>query len=140
MFHCFSGGPDEARRCLDLGAHLSFSGIVTFKGAPEVREAVELCPLDRLVETDSALPRPVPHRGRPNQPAFVTLVGETVADVNTPRWRRSPRPPGQRRPGLRPAGLMVTGGESSSDPRPAVGVKLRSRVPSTSTNGGVFGR
>ena len=82
MFHCFTGGPDEARRCLDLGAHLSFSGIVTFKGAPEVREAVALCPLDRLlVETDSPYLAPVPHRGRPNQPAFVPLVGEAVADV-----------------------------------------------------------
>jgi TatD DNase family protein len=82
VIHCFTGGPDEARRCLDLGTHLSFSGIVTFKGAPEVREAVELCPLDRLlVETDSPFLAPVPHRGRPNQPAFVTLVGEAVADV-----------------------------------------------------------
>lgn len=82
VIHCFTGGPDEARRCLDLGAHLSFSGVITFKGAPEVREAVALCPLDRLlVETDSPFLAPVPHRGRPNQPAFVTLVGATVADV-----------------------------------------------------------
>ncbi len=82
VIHCFTGGPDEARRSLDLGAHLSFSGIVTFKGAPEVREAVELCPLDRLlVETDSPFLAPTPHRGRTNQPAYVTLVGEAVADV-----------------------------------------------------------
>jgi TatD DNase family protein len=80
VIHCFTGGPDEARRCLDLGAHLSFSGIVTFKGAPEVREAAALCPLDRLlVETDSPFLAPVPHRGRPNQPAFTPLVGEAVA-------------------------------------------------------------
>jgi TatD DNase family protein len=80
--HCFTGGPDEARRCLDLGAHLSFSGIVTFKGAPEVREAAVLCPLDRLlVETDSPFLAPVPHRGRPNQPAFVAVVGEAVAQA-----------------------------------------------------------
>jgi TatD DNase family protein len=80
VIHCFTGGPDEARRCLELGAHLSFSGIVTFKGAPEVREAAVLCPLDRLlVETDSPFLAPVPHRGRPNQPAFVALVGEAVA-------------------------------------------------------------
>jgi len=86
VIHCFTGGPDEARRCLDLGAHLSFSGIVTFKGAPEVREAVELCPLDRLlVETDAPFLAPVPHRGRPNQPAFVPLVGEAVADVKGAR-------------------------------------------------------
>jgi TatD DNase family protein len=80
VIHCFTGGPEEAQRCLDLGAHLSFSGIVTFKGAPEVREAVALCPLDRLlVETDSPFLAPVPHRGRPNQPAHVALVGEAVA-------------------------------------------------------------
>ena len=82
VIHCFTGGPDEARRCLDLGAHLSFSGIVTFKGAPEVREAAALCPLDRLlVETDAPWLAPVPHRGRPNQPAFVTIVGEALADA-----------------------------------------------------------
>jgi len=80
VIHCFTGGPDEARRCLDLGAHLSFSGIVTFKGAPEVRQAAALCPLDRLlVETDSPFLAPVPHRGRPNQPALTPLVGESVA-------------------------------------------------------------
>lgn len=82
VIHCFTGGPDEARRCLDLGAYLSFSGIVTFKGAPEVREAAAMCPLDRLlVETDAPWLAPVPHRGRSNQPAFVTLVAETVADA-----------------------------------------------------------
>jgi len=80
VVHCFTGGPTEARRCLDLGAHLSFSGIVTFKGAPEVREAAALCPLDRLlVETDSPYLAPVPHRGRPNRPALVSLVGAAVA-------------------------------------------------------------
>ena len=80
IFHCFTGGPDEARRCLDLGAYLSFSGIVTFKPADDVRAAAALCPLDRLlVETDSPYLAPVPHRGRPNEPAFVTFVGEAVA-------------------------------------------------------------
>jgi TatD DNase family protein len=82
VIHCFTGGPEEARRCLDLGAFLSFSGIITFKGAPEVREAAARCPLDRvLVETDAPWLAPVPHRGRPNEPAFVPLVAETVADV-----------------------------------------------------------
>jgi TatD DNase family protein len=80
VFHCFTGGPDEARRCLDAGAHLSFSGIVTFPSAPEVREAARLCPLDRLlVETDAPYLAPVPHRGRPNRPALVAVVGEAVA-------------------------------------------------------------
>ena len=82
VIHCFTGGPEEARRCLDLGAYLSFSGIVTFKGAPEVREAAALCPLDRvLVETDAPWLAPVPHRGRPNEPAFVPLVAQSVADA-----------------------------------------------------------
>jgi TatD DNase family protein len=80
VLHCFTGGPDEARRCLDLGAHLSFSGIVTFKAAADVRAAAALCPADRtLVETDSPYLAPVPHRGRPNRPALVPLVGAAVA-------------------------------------------------------------
>ncbi len=80
VLHCFTGGPDEARRALDLGMHLSFSGIVTFPSAPEVREAAAQCPLDRLlVETDSPYLAPVPHRGRPNRPALVPLVGAAVA-------------------------------------------------------------
>ena len=80
VVHCFSGGPDEARRSLDLGAMLSFSGIVTFKTAEPVREAAALCPLDRvLVETDAPYLAPVPHRGKRNRPALVPLVGQAVA-------------------------------------------------------------
>ncbi|MDQ3897489.1 MAG: TatD family hydrolase [Actinomycetota bacterium] len=80
VVHCFTGGPDEARRCLDLGATLSFSGIVTFKNAADVRAAAAMAPLDRiLVETDAPYLAPVPHRGKPNQPAHVTLVGAAVA-------------------------------------------------------------
>jgi len=82
VFHCFTGGPDEARTGLDRGIHLSFSGIVTFPSAPELREAAALCPLDRLlVETDAPFLTPVPHRGKPNVPANVVLVGEEVARV-----------------------------------------------------------
>jgi len=82
VFHCFTGGPDEARGCLDRGAHLSFSGIVTFKNAADVRSAAALCPLDRmLVETDSPYLAPVPHRGKPNRPAWVGHVGTTIADL-----------------------------------------------------------
>ena len=82
VFHCFTGGEHEARRALDAGAFLSFSGIVTFKGADDVRAAAAACPLDRLlVETDAPYLAPVPHRGRPNQPAFVPLVGAAVAAV-----------------------------------------------------------
>ena len=80
VLHCFTGGPDEARRGLDLGAYLSFSGIVSFKGADDVRAAAALCPLERLlVETDAPYLAPVPHRGQPNRPAWVPLVGAAVA-------------------------------------------------------------
>ena len=80
VFHCFTGGPEEARRCLEAGAFLSFSGIVSFKNAQDVRQAAALCPADRyLVETDSPFLAPVPHRGRPNEPGFVPLVGAAVA-------------------------------------------------------------
>ena len=82
IFHCFTGGPNEARRCLDIGAYLSFSGIVTFKTATDVMEAARLCPIDHLlVETDSPYLAPVPHRGRPNQPSYVTDVGRHLAIV-----------------------------------------------------------
>lgn len=82
IIHCFSGGPDEARECLNRGAFLSFSGIVTFKNADELREAAKLCPLDRiLVETDSPFLAPVPFRGRPNEPAHVGIVGTAIADL-----------------------------------------------------------
>ncbi|MHB8682010.1 MAG: TatD family hydrolase [Acidimicrobiales bacterium] len=84
VLHCFTGGPDEARRCLDLGAYLSFSGIVTFKNAQDIRDALALCPLDRLlVETDAPFLAPVPHRGKPNQPAWVSVVGEAVASLRS---------------------------------------------------------
>jgi TatD DNase family protein len=98
IFHCFSGGPDEARRCLELGAYLSFSGIVTFKTAGELREAARLCPIERLlVETDAPYLAPVPHRGQRNEPAHVTVVGAAVADarqetaqsVASATWRNS---------------------------------------------------
>jgi TatD DNase family protein len=82
VFHCFTGGPGEARRCLDLGAVLSFSGIVTFKAAEDVRAAAALTPLDRLlVETDAPYLAPVPHRGSRNTPAWVPDVGVGVAGV-----------------------------------------------------------
>jgi TatD DNase family protein len=80
VFHCFSGGPEEAERCLALGAHLSFSGIVTFPSADDLRAAAVACPLDRLlVETDAPYLAPVPHRGKRNRPAHVAVVGAAVA-------------------------------------------------------------
>ena len=77
VFHCFTAGP---RRALDLGAVLSFSGIVTFKTASDVRAAAAVCPLDRLlVETDAPYLAPAPNRGQRNRPAWVPLVGAGVA-------------------------------------------------------------
>lgn len=82
VFHCFTGGPEEARRCLDLGALLSFSGIVTFKHSHDLRAAAALCPSDRLlVETDSPYLTPHPHRGERNRPALVRYVGAAVAEA-----------------------------------------------------------
>ncbi len=82
VLHCFTGGPDEVDRCLRAGLYVSFSGIITFKNADDVRRAVARCPLDRLlVETDSPFLAPVPHRGRTNEPSYVPLVGEAVAAV-----------------------------------------------------------
>ncbi|MGD0084633.1 MAG: TatD family hydrolase [Acidimicrobiales bacterium] len=82
VFHCFTGGPDEARACLDRGAYLSFSGIVTFTSANDLREAATICPMDRmLVETDSPFLTPVPHRGKANEPAYVPLVGAAIASL-----------------------------------------------------------
>jgi len=82
IFHCFTGGASEARRALDRGGYLSFSGIVTFKSADDIRAAAAMCPDDRLlVETDSPYLAPVPHRGHRNQPAFVPLVGAALARV-----------------------------------------------------------
>jgi TatD DNase family protein len=80
VFHCFTGGPSEARRALDLGCHLSFSGIVSFKNASELREAAALVPADRLlVETDAPYLAPAPYRGKPNEPAYVVAVGAALA-------------------------------------------------------------
>ena len=71
-----------AARCLDRGTFLSFSGIVTFRNATDVQAAAERCPIDRLlVETDSPFLAPVPHRGKPNRPAWVPAVGEAVAGL-----------------------------------------------------------
>jgi TatD DNase family protein len=80
VFHCFTGDRGEAQSALALGFHLSFSGIVTFPKASELREVVRETPLDRLlVETDAPFLAPVPHRGKRNEPSFVPLVVEAVA-------------------------------------------------------------
>jgi TatD DNase family protein len=80
VMHCFTETWDVARAAMDEGFHISFSGIVTFKNAKDLREVARLVPLDRmLVETDSPYLAPVPHRGQSNQPAFVRHVAEEIA-------------------------------------------------------------
>ena len=82
IFHCFTGDVAEAEGCVARGAYLSFSGIVTFKTADDIRRAATWCPAERvLVETDAPYLAPVPHRGKPNEPALVSVVGEYVAGL-----------------------------------------------------------
>ncbi len=82
VIHCFSASRDFARKALDLGLYISISGIVTFKTADEIREAVKITPLDRLlIETDAPFLAPVPHRGKTNEPAFVTHTAGKVAEL-----------------------------------------------------------
>jgi TatD DNase family protein len=80
VFHCFTGDAAMARRALDIGFFLSFSGILTFPKAESIREAARLVPDDRLlVETDSPYLAPVPFRGQRNEPAHVTRVVDALA-------------------------------------------------------------
>lgn len=80
VFHCFTGGPAEAARALALGCWLSYSGIVSFKTADDLRAAAAITPDDRLlIETDAPFLAPVPHRGRTNEPAFLPAVGAALA-------------------------------------------------------------
>jgi len=82
VIHCFTGDAAAARAYLDLGLYISVAGIVTFKAAEPIREAVRLVPHDRLlVETDSPFLAPIPFRGKRNEPARVRLVAEKVAEV-----------------------------------------------------------
>lgn len=83
VFHCFTGTPDEARKILDAGYLLGFTGAITFKKNDALREAVTLTPLDRmLIETDAPYLTPEPMRSqKTNEPALVILVAETVARV-----------------------------------------------------------
>jgi TatD DNase family protein len=80
VIHCFSGGVDDARPYLDLGHYLSFSGILTFKNADDIRAAAQFAPLSRLlVETDAPYLAPIPHRGQRNEPAYVVRTLEALA-------------------------------------------------------------
>ncbi len=80
VFHCFTGDPAYATQALHLGFMVSFSGIVTFPKATELREAVRVVPLDRLlIETDCPYLAPIPHRGKRNEPSYLPAIAETVA-------------------------------------------------------------
>jgi len=83
VFHCFTGGPDEARKVLDFGAWISFTGVVTFHNAREVAEAARLVPADRImVETDAPFLTPEPVRKvRPNEPKHVVHIARRLAEL-----------------------------------------------------------
>ena len=82
VFHCFTETAAVARAALDLGFYISFSGILTFRNAQDLREVARFVPLDRLlIETDSPYLAPVPFRGRPNQPAYVPFVAQQLAEL-----------------------------------------------------------
>jgi TatD DNase family protein len=86
VFHCWSGGGDELRRALGMGAFVSFAGNISFRNAQSLRDAVRVVPSDRLmVETDSPYLTPVPHRGEPNEPAYVAFVGAAAAEARSER-------------------------------------------------------
>lgn len=82
VFHCFTETAEVARAALELGFYVSFSGIITFKTAQDLRDIAAWMPLDRLlIETDSPYLAPVPHRGKTNNPSFVPLVAAQIAQV-----------------------------------------------------------
>ena len=82
IMHCFSGGPEEARRAIDLGFYLSFGGIVTFPKALNVHESAKSAPRDRiLIETDAPYLAPVPKRGKRNEPALMVHTARKLAEL-----------------------------------------------------------
>ena len=83
VFHCFSGSPELAQRAIEIGFMISFSGIVTFKKAEELREVAKQVPLDRLlIETDCPYLTPIPYRGKRNEPAYVVEVARCLAGLH----------------------------------------------------------
>ncbi len=80
VFHCFSGSTREATRVLDLGFYVSFTGVVTFPNAKDIRDVAAFVPIDRiLIETDSPFLSPVPYRGKSNEPGRVRFVAEVIS-------------------------------------------------------------
>lgn len=88
VFHCFTGTPADARKALDLGAMISFTGVVTYRNAAEVQEAARLVPLDRImVETDAPFLSPDPHRGvRPCKPWMASVTAKRLAELRGENW------------------------------------------------------
>ena len=82
VFHCFTETEDVARAALDLGFYISFSGIITFKSAADIRGVARFVPLDRLlIETDSPYLAPIPYRGKINNPSFVPFIAQQLAEI-----------------------------------------------------------
>ncbi|MEY2677655.1 MAG: hypothetical protein RLZ00_347 [Pseudomonadota bacterium] len=82
VFHCFTETAEVARAGLDLGLYISFSGILTFKNAQDLRDVAAFVPMDRiLIETDSPYLAPVPHRGKTNNPSYVPFVAKQIAEI-----------------------------------------------------------
>lgn len=82
VIHTYSGTVEQAKRYLELGMYLSFSGVVTFKNAGEIAAVARMTPMDKiLVETDCPFLAPVPHRGQRNEPAYVGFVAEKIAEL-----------------------------------------------------------
>ena len=82
VMHCFTETWEMAKQSLDMGFYISFSGIITFKNAHDLRDVVKKMPLDRiLVETDAPYLAPVPFRGKANFPEYVRYVAEAVAEI-----------------------------------------------------------
>lgn len=82
VMHCFTESYEVAKAAIDMGFYISFSGIVTFKSAKELQETCKQVPLERmLIETDSPYLAPIPYRGKTNEPAWVSKVGEFIADL-----------------------------------------------------------
>ena len=89
VMHCFTESWDTARAALELGFHISFSGIITFRSADALRDVARQVPDDRLlIETDAPYLAPVPHRGKTNEPAFVRHVAEQLATLRHSEWER----------------------------------------------------
>jgi TatD DNase family protein len=95
--HCFTETWEMAKQALDLGFYISFSGIITFKNAEELRDVARRVPIERLlIETDSPYLAPVPHRGKKNEPRFVSHVANKIAELR----------------GMEPEALVATTGEN----------------------------